>query len=345
MRIGLIARSDTTGLAHQTWEFWKHMEPAVTMVADLGRFGFPADLDRFAGGGDVRLWPAVAYQTGQDDPMVDRFLDDVDVVFSAETFYDPSLTAKARARRVRTVLQPNWEHCEYLAPGAGRLPDVLALPTRWYRDEYLAEFRGRCAVVDLPVPVDTERFPWRRRWQLERILHTAGTVAEADRNGTQILMRAMALVKTPVKARVYTQRDIRGCPIPNNVELVLNQFRWPWELYGDEDLFVMPRRFGGLCLPMQEAMAVGMPPLTSDLSPQNEVLPHLWLVPATPAETIPCRRPITAYDISPGRVAAQIDWLYHHPEALETQSDWCERWAKEHSWDALRPLYLDVLSG
>ena len=41
---------------------------------------------------------------------------------------------------------------------------------------------------------------------------------------------------------------------------------------------IMPRRYGGLCLPLAEAMTSGLPVFRSSVSPNNE-LPADWLIP------------------------------------------------------------------
>jgi glycosyltransferase involved in cell wall biosynthesis len=53
------------------------------------------------------------------------------------------------------------------------------------------------------------------------------------------------------------------------------------ELYTRVDALILPRRYGGLCLPMNEALLSGLPVIMPDCSPNNDVLPERWLVPGT----------------------------------------------------------------
>ena len=45
MKIGLIARADRTGLAVQTWEFWRNMQPYKTLVINPTWIGHGQSLD------------------------------------------------------------------------------------------------------------------------------------------------------------------------------------------------------------------------------------------------------------------------------------------------------------
>jgi glycosyltransferase involved in cell wall biosynthesis len=45
------------------------------------------------------------------------------------------------------------------------------------------------------------------------------------------------------------------------------------DLYNGFDAMVLPRRYAGLCLPMNEALISGMPVFMTDVSPNNQILP------------------------------------------------------------------------
>ena len=51
-----------------------------------------------------------------------------------------------------------------------------------------------------------------------------------------------------------------------------------WRLYAGFNALIMPRRYGGLCLPMNEALTSGLPVIMSNTSPNDAVLPGDWLV-------------------------------------------------------------------
>ncbi len=194
------------------------------------------------------------------------------------------------------------------------------------------------------VPVDRELLPFRRRTSLQTILHTVGTGTGEDRNGTLLLVEAMHHVTTPVRARIRSQRPL-GANLRNNTTVDLTRTQDYWELYGDEDLFVIPRRFGGLCLPMQEALAVGMPLLTTRASPQDSFLPDEMLVRAPAMQELMTRTLLGLHQADPVEIAQRIDWLYENPSMIAVLSDWADGWAQANSWEALRPRYEAALRG
>lgn len=346
MRIGAVARADRTGLGVQSWGFCRAMRPEAILVVDLQHCsGQAPDLSLYADHPDVEVWADRLYPDPslRPDPTVERFLRKVDVVMLFETPYAWWLVKRAKELGVRVVIQPNAEFNEHFVLPHLPEPDVFALPTPWLRERYEERLPGRDIRV-VPVPIDRELLPYRRRTELRTILHTAGTPAMEDRNGTLTLIEAMKHVKTPVECVVRTLKHLDTRGKPRNVH-IQGGTRHHWDLYGAGDVFVLPRKFGGLCLPMQEAMATGMPVLMSDLSPQNEVLPPDWLVPAKKVKEVMTRTMIDICEVDHRDLAERIDWLYEHPSVVSECSEWLESWAEAHSWDVLRPLYEDVLRG
>ena len=141
-RIGLIARADNSGLGVQTAEFARHMQPNKTLVIDVSHLQNATDhcnkatyLDRYSAATVYRGWTP-------DPHLLTQFLRELDVVFSAETFYSDSFVSLAQRMGVRTVLQPNWEFMPLHKPQ----PDMLAVPSLWHWDEYPAN------KTYLPVP-------------------------------------------------------------------------------------------------------------------------------------------------------------------------------------------------
>jgi len=246
---------------------------------------------------------------------------------------------------VRTVLQVNYEFLEHLLHPELAEPDTWALPSPWHRAEIDAALPGR-DIRDLPVPVDRTVLPFRLRDQgLRTILHTAGTPAMEDRNGTLLLIEAMHHVVSPVTARIHTQKHLGAPSVAANTSILTGDVPRYWDLYGEGDLFVLPRKFGGLCLPQQEALAVGMPVLMTDVSPQNVVLPPELLIPAPEAKQIMTRAMIGVHQADPRVLAERIDWLYEHPYRFSELSAWAGAWGDSNSWDALRPAYDAILAG
>jgi glycosyltransferase involved in cell wall biosynthesis len=45
-------------------------------------------------------------------------------------------------------------------------------------------------------------------------------------------------------------------------------------LYEGLDALILPHRYGGLCLPMNEALTSGLPVIMSNMSPNDAILPQ-----------------------------------------------------------------------
>ncbi len=351
MKIGLIARKDHTGLAVQTSEFWENMQPHKTLVIHPTWAGAPPEGDaitydeRF---GEVLHMESKPYPESAmvDDPHIDPFLDDLDVVFTCETPYNFRIFQRAKERGIKTALQFNYEFLEYLLPSKMPRPDLFIAPSLWRFED--VPFRNK---IYLPVPVNRKKLPYRRREKLETLLHTAGTGAMYDRNGTEIMRQAMDLLPASVDVmlRIYGQPGTAGAGYAgqdsDRVEVFRSTAKTYDELYmGREDAFFIPRKFGGLCLPLNEASACGMPVIMTDMAPQNSLLPSEALLPVTRQAEFMARSMIEVWTTTPLMVAERIEKLYYNPYLVAELSDASNAYAESISWDKMRSKYLDAFA-
>lgn len=347
MRFGLIARADDRGLGIQTWEIARHLRPdrvlVVQMPADQEQLVQP-DVTRFL---DIVDQVAVVHAESMGDPSaVDPWLHGLDVVYSAETFYDWRFCDRARRLGVRTVLHCNPEFWKHWRPEhqGDPLPDVIWTPTDWQLDHPNMPKVDR--VVPMPVPID--RWPEPRECESGpiRFLHINGHNAMADRNGTRALFMAMRRMTQPAVVTVTTQRQVLTAPgrLPRHVAYrrVLGNQADYWSLYPGHDVLVLPRRYGGLCLPANEAAGAGLALVLPDVSPNAH-----WpgpKIPTTgarqldvPLGLIDCHEP----DIA--QLTATLDALAADPDLVRVTQQLSRDWAVKHSWDALEPLWREAL--
>lgn len=351
MTLGLIARADNTGLGVQSWEFHRHLRPEKTLVVDLsGQSASGKDLtihpDRFPGATIVTGPP-----TRRD---LKTFLDGLDAVFTMETPYNYELYSLARQRGIQTVLQGNWELLDYLQDGPHHKhrPDVLALPSTWHLVNARTLFADRMSVIHLPVPIPTDRFPAAPPPTLPtRFLHVAGYPAVGDRNGTRDLLAALQHVRARITVTMTCQRPgylsslITGGQTPDNVTLVIDSAspQHYWDLYSGQHALLLPRRYGGLSLPVNEALGAGLPVLMPAVSPNTRWLPEEWLTPATLHDTILTKTLIDVYRSHPYDLAARIDRLATDEDFYARACRQARRLAETHSWTALLPYYQEIL--
>lgn len=328
MRIGVVTPGTDRGLGIQTWEAARHLDADVLLV-DCKDPRFPTHHERFPGA-TVARWAQ-----GIDHRVVLPWLKTVDVVYSAETFFDPRFCDWATAAGTRTVLHANpefWTGVEH--------PTDLWSATPWRRDT----LPPAAQVVLFPVATDRIR-PNPPHRGATRWLHVAGKRALADRNGTDVVLAALRYLQEPCTVTVVVQHgETPTWPeVPPHVKL---RFMPPphdyWDLYPGHDALVLPRRYGGLCLPAQEAMAAGLALVMTELPPND-----IWPGPRVPVEfdhkeRMPCGVvPVYRPDVM--GLARTMDRLAD-PVTLAAQQTESLGWAETHSWEALGPSWLERMA-
>lgn len=358
MKIGLIARDDNSGLGTQTHEFFKHMQPYKTLVVDISKFnGNKTYPERYPV--DFSVHRVYGFPTNE---QVDNFLQDLDVVFIAEAAYNPYLYIRAKDLGVKTAVQHNYEFNDWLVKPDYPKPDMLISPSMWHFDDTQAwcEANG-VEHVYLHCPVDRDLLKMRTIKQARTFLHTAGRSAAYDRNGTATVIDASKHLRTNAKIVIHFQGEqglghqttgtiqdyvdrIEASGDPKKVTLEQIEFDNYADVYNQGDVLLLPRRYGGNCLPVNEALSVGMPVIMTDISPNNSLLPKAWLVPAYKINEFTPRTKVDIYEADPRILAQKIDNFYNMTES--------QMWfanieagdiAKEISWPTLKPEYERAL--
>lgn len=335
MKIGAVVRAEDRGIGIQSWEFCRAMHPERVLVIDMGELagGFPPHLDRYPGA------TVVHYDRGQlPEGQVREWLRGLDVVFTVETFYDWRLPRWADEAGAATVVQLNPE---FMRP----VEELPSVPTRWWAPTTwrLEHLPPETRVV--PVPVADDRFPFRppeRAGQL-RVLHVAGHRAMADRNGTQVVLQATPRLANMHLTIISQDPGRLGAPRGRGtlrVSVRTGGVTDYWQLYAGQDVLVLPRRYGGLCLPVQEAMAAGLAVVMSDAEPQRSTWPVLTVPSAMgpPKHRCPGGR-LALANARPDQLSSALNRLGRDPEALVKLQEASVAWAKANRWSALRPLY------
>lgn len=336
MRLGLIARADNRGLGQQTWGYFRHLDPVKTMLVDCpSAQPLPLHLDRFPGAAVVHGLP-----TAKDFRWLCR---DVDVILTAETAYG-DLWSEAQRAGTKTVMACNYEFLN-----KRDRPTLWAAPSLWHYEDIPDP------KVFLPVPVETDRFPIRR-WPVyataQRFVHVVGRPTwngskDLHRNGTVDVVHALQHVTQDItvtfrcQAPGYVESLLSDAVIPGNVTVRVDAGDAPnyWDAYQDQDCLLMPRRFGGLCLPVNEALGAGIPTLMTDIAPNNQWLPKPWLVQASWSDSFVAKQRVDIYTVDHEAYAARIDSLASSARAFADARMEAQRLAGELSWESLKPLY------
>lgn len=349
MRLGLWgARADNSGLGQQTFEFYRHMKPHRTAVVDISVLErdpkrvmkqYP---ERYANDDGVKFIYGIPSQTD----MI-AFLSEVDVVFIAESAYNNDFYRLARQMNVKVTNQYNYEFFDWFIYPQFMLPDVFIAPSKWNYDhvEQFCVSKG-IGHTYLHCPVNRQQIKKRFIDEAKLFVHIAGRPAAHDRNGTELFLEAIERAQGLLKGIVYTQSEELSERIRTNykhtrAKLNVENYK---DMYKSGEVLVMPRRYGGNCLPVNEALAAGMPVIMPDISPNNELLPQHWLVAATESavEFAPRIR-IPVFDADINALTIKMLWFKSLSEDdMKAENQTADEIAQSISWEVMQPKYKEL---
>lgn len=257
----------------------------------------------------------------------DELLERCDTIFFIETPFDWKYIIRAREKGVKTVLIAMYECTRYPFP---YFPDVIAgcspLEKETYSDVDVT-------VINAPVP---KALKWKKRTKARVFVHNAGHGGLGGRNGTHNLIKAIPLVKSPAKFIIRSQFELKLPYDDPRVEIRVGDF--PYEtLFSEGDVFVYPDKFGGSCLPLQEAHASGMLVMASNRHPTNTWLPLAPLIPIRGYKKETIIRPFDSAIIDPADIARTIDEWYD--KDITEYSLMGRVWGGANSWEVLKKEY------
>lgn len=294
-RIGLIARMDRTGLGYQTKALFDLLQPEKTLVVNSTPFNGNAQIPEWyhIDTNVVEQTRFVAYTMGMNDDLAfDWLVYGLDVIITCEVPYHDKLYEMARKRGIKVILQPNAELNPYFREPNLDKPDYFFLPSSWYKDETL-QLGVPTVVCPPPIAMRPANNPVFKDEGVLKVLHIAGKKALADRNGTEIVEKVV--------------KDIPGIELTIRSQAE-NNFPLQQDLYkGGFHVMLMPRRYGGLCMPMLEALSQGMPVLMPDIEPNRSVLPEDWLMKTDFKSSIMTKRLINSYATSHNSIRSVLD--------------------------------------
>jgi len=341
LRIGLFgARCDNGGLSNQSKEFYDHMKPAKTLLV----YGVTNRKDHFE-----RFPGAMTETMPIPNETIDMFLKGLDVVFTIEVPYNYYLFKRAKELGVKTVMQYNYEFLYYFADPSLPYPDLLLAPSKWHIKEVTDAFGEATKVSYMPVPVNRKVLPFKQKSKARTFVHIAGPVLHEDRNGTNIVLDSLKFIKDKIKVIIYTQHEItREIVTGKNVKLDIRygDVENYWDMYQEGDVLLLPRRYGGLSLQLNEAMSAGFIPIMPNCGPQNTFLNPFMLsfvsnsheLKLTPSEKI------ISYEVEPRSLAYHMQILRGmNKSEIEKLSQYSNLYATLISWDNLRKKYAKIL--
>jgi len=338
----MICRSDYSGLGNQTRDLCRLLKPDKILLIDSFSFNGKEQHPEWYSSYDVQTTHGFAM-----DDDVERFLSNVDAVLTAETFYNNAFIRIAQSRGIRTYNQYNYEFFEPLANRRMMLPTKILSPSHWHYDE-MVRLTSRDKMIYLPPPTFIDDFNDIRETNLKRtgkrrFLHVAGTMAAFDRAGTKDLLAALEFAKENFELVIRVQKGEQLKSNDPRVTFDYTQVTDEKELYRDFDAMIQPRKYGGLNLPMNEALAAGLPVIMTDISPNNKILPRHWLVPTHNTGNFQARVRIDLWSAYPQELGFKLDWLSICSLDIEKQNAYNIAKAN-YSPEVLLPRYREILT-
>jgi hypothetical protein len=339
MQIGLIARAETArGLGVQTRNFFDHMPVASTLLVEMPNPDSTLDVDGYTG--DVLRVPVdTRHHTLPEDPVRD-WLRTVDVVFTVETTYDWRLPDWARDAGARTVIQGNPEFFRHHLPGFQHQahPDEWWWPTSWRPIAQLPDG----PVMPVPMP-DRPRVA-RPASDIDHLhlLHVIGKRAHLDRNGSDTVVQAMRSMVRPTILKLHGLEGELWPDLPRTkrvtYELNMTETSDRWSMYAGQSVLVMPRKYGGLCLPALEAAACGVAVMMPRIAPNVELAQLLLRCRGTRPTNLSCGR-VDIASVNPMDLSSMLNAL--SPDTINQAQD--DAYANVPRWADWRPIYLSRL--
>ena len=251
---------------------------------------------------------------------------DVDVLIVLE-MARPELFKRCREKGIKTILKVNYE---FLPERLEHEPDLYLCSSSLNYEAITSDNK-----VLIPDPVDLDEIATRNRERCHTFVHNGGTLGVGGANGTQEVIEALKYTSKPFSLILRAQVPIQ-CHDPR-VDLRIGSIPFT-ELYEEGDVFVLPQKFRATSLPLQEAMASGMPTLCSDIKPFNEYVTYTFPVHKYTEERL--SRPIQYAHLDPKEIAKQLDALYDS-DILEASEQAIE-FGKSISWQSLAPKYIEL---
>lgn len=344
MRLGIIARADKTGLGNQTRNLVKMLNPNKVLVIDSRQFNKNEQFFSTYKGYDRQISRGFL-----NDLEINKFLRNLDIVLTCELFYSNNFINIANRRGVKTINQYNYEFFDNFTNNRLPLPTQLISPSKWHLEKMERNYNA----IYLPPPIETIAFEEVYQYNIKRegkkrFLHIVGREAVNDRNGTLDLLESLKYSNADFELVIKVQS---GSILPEQYQdpRVTFDFSSPEsevDLYKDFDLLILPRRYAGLCLPMNEALMSAMPVIMTDIDPNNKVLPKGWLVPSELKGSFMTRTTIDLYSADHKELAKKIDEFakLSRKKLLKEKEQAREIGYNNYSDEQLRERYIQVLS-
>ena len=115
------------------------------------------------------------------------------------------------------------------------------------------------------------------------------------------------------------------------------------DMYVGFDAMVLPRRYAGLCLPMNEALMSALPVFMTNISPNNAILSEEWLVESSKIDSFRTKSMVDVYDVNPKKLGERIDNYFINNNSQQKELA-LQIGLDNFSVDKLKEKYLSIIN-
>jgi hypothetical protein len=202
--------------------------------------------------------------------------------------------------------------------------------------------------MHLPPPTDSTLFNNAKDINLsknhKRILHIGGKKAAKDRNGTDTVIDMMRYSNADFELVIKTQTPINTSYKDSRITIDAGNPDSRESMYEGFDGMVLPRRYAGLCLPMNEALMSALPVFMTNVSPNNAILPDKWLIESHKIDEFKTKSMVNVYNADPKRLAKVIDKYVENNQKIELKKKALEIGLETFSVDKLKDKYITIIN-
>jgi glycosyltransferase involved in cell wall biosynthesis len=160
-------------------------------------------------------------------------------------------------------------------------------------------------------------------------------------------MAMLKYSKADYELVIQSQTPIETVPKDSRLKIEVGNPANREDMYNGFDGMVLPRKYAGLCLPMNEALFSAMPVFMTDISPNNQILPSKWLTATNGDGFFMAKTKIALFSADPRNLAKLIDEYISLDSNLkhELKKQAFEIAQQNFSIEKLKPQYLNLIGG
>lgn len=264
--------------------------------------------------------------------QIEKFVDSVDVVLFCERPFYRSLVDFVKDRNKRLVCVPMLEWTPVSEEWTSKI-DLFICPTK----QCYKGLSKTLPCVYFPWPVDVDRFVFTKRKTCNRFLFIGGHGGWRGRKGADVVERCVAYwPEMPLTIISQAPTLSSGLAVK-----VLEEVPHNYELYDNGDVLIAPHKVDGLGLEPMEAMASGMPVITTCGAPWGEI-PAIACIHASKHVRV-VNRPVDWYEpVAESLLSMCRSWIGRD---ISVQSLEAREWAESRSWAKHAAVFRGLVMG